>query len=250
MTVFDSKLLDDEVKTAEASPPGQEPGPRAADGDEPATPPTPSSAEEVEQRIREEQDRIAREEKKIAGNEDKVVASHVSIGRALAELRKLAKKDWAVRLKRLDISPRVASRYIKLGESELARIGLLESDLPGKLPPDLMKLEWLCKLTADQLRDLQGRLDLKKANRHKVIEAVKGVLNLPSKPKAAPGLGKAVASALKRLCDAVGRIDAEVEDPADRQHIREQVLRGLHEVEKNLGNVAVLAPAGADGACV
>ena len=86
-------------------------------------------------------DKILKEKQKIDRREGDIVTSLIRIGHHLAELRAVAKRTWAERLKALGINPRVASRYLKLAEHWPAEIGLNESDLLPRLPVDLLKLE-------------------------------------------------------------------------------------------------------------
>lgn len=119
---------------------------------------------------------IVKEQQKIDRHEGDVVACHIRIGVRLVALRSLAKKTWGKQLKALGISPRVASRYLKIVRNWPDEIGLTESDLLTRLPTDLLKLEWLCRVSVSQLEGLLNTLNCKKATRSQVIAAVREVL--------------------------------------------------------------------------
>ena len=106
---------------------------------------------------------IVKERQKIDRCEGDVVAAYVRIARHLAELRQLANKDWGKQLKAIGMHPRVAGRYLKISQHWHDEIGLRESDLLARLPPDLLKLEWLCRVPQVQLGDLAGRARLQES---------------------------------------------------------------------------------------
>jgi len=85
-------------------------------------------------------DKILKEQQKIDRHEGDVVASHIRLGHHLADLRALAKRTWAKQLKAIGLSPRVARRYLKIAQHWPNEIGLNESDLLPRLPPDLLEL--------------------------------------------------------------------------------------------------------------
>jgi hypothetical protein len=185
---------------------------------------------------------IAAEWEELDRQEGDVVGACFRLGRLLAELRRLARRDWSKRSKALGIHPRVARRYVRLGESELARSGLPESDLLCRLPADLMKLEWLCRLTAEQLRELLGRLDARGASREKVVAAVKAVLSgddTPARP--APDLAALLERVFRRLDGVLERL--EEADPGQRGRVRDLLAGGLRRVERALATSDGQEPA-------
>jgi hypothetical protein len=118
-------------------------------------------------------DQITQEQKKIDQHNGDVVASVIRIAQYLTELRPLVKKTWASQLATVGVSTRVASRYLKLGNSWLGQVGLSDPDLLRRLPDDLTKLEWLCRVPQPQLPRLLDELDCRKAPRPQVIAAVR-----------------------------------------------------------------------------
>ena len=158
-------------------------------------------------------EQILAEQKKIILNEGIIILSLIAIGKHLARLRSLAKRNWAKSLNHIPICPRVASRYLLLGESWLADIGLNESDLLHHLPADLMKLEWVCRLNANQLQELLRTTDPKKASRSEVIRHVKEILGHPGTNKPAQDPGRILTKLCQRLLtlaeEAIGESRAE-----------------------------------------
>jgi hypothetical protein len=169
---------------------------------------------------------IQTELRNLARNEGSAVASHLRIGTALADLRKEAKSGWFKQLKELGINERVARRYIRLGNSWLAVSGLSESALLEQLPPDRMKLEWLCRLTAEQLRELLGRLDCKKAKRGQVEAAVRKALGEEDAAPTAPNIEKALAKIFKRFRTDTDQLE-EATPPQNQERFQALVAEGL-----------------------
>ena len=105
------------------------------------------------------------------------------------------------------LNPRTARRLMQLGKSPWGRA----AGTPGpktldRLPTDIQKLTWLCKLPREQLEDLLHRVDCKEEGRKAVVDAVKALLppeeTKGKKPRAYGGLGsfkQAVAKAAKAL---------------------------------------------------
>jgi len=173
-------------------------------------------------------EKISNEQKKIDSHEGNVVVSLFGIGRHLAKLRPLARKTWKLQLDAIGMSPRVANRYVKLGESE---IGLNESDLLKRLPSDLMKLEWLCRLSVVQLSGLLDSLDCKKATRSEVIAAVREVLG-ESKPVKTPDIEKEIKGLINRLIDTVESL--EESEPEVQNRVRKSLKANLNLLEKKI----------------
>jgi hypothetical protein len=148
---------------------------------------------------------ILKVQQKIDRHEGDVVAAQIRLARRLAELRVLAKKNWGTQLKTIGISPRVASRYLKIAEHWRNEIGLSESDLLRRLPPDLLKLEWLCRVPQAELGDLLDVIDCKKASRPRVIAAVREALGEDPPAQAEPDVETFVQRLIDRLTGTVGR---------------------------------------------
>jgi len=111
--------------------------------------------------------------KAMNNDEANLVEHMVELGERLLALRRGAGVSWTVHANKLGIHQRVANRHMLLAKSWWARKGLRESGLLEKMPPDLMKLEWLCRLDRQQLADAVANYRLREWNRTQVIDAVK-----------------------------------------------------------------------------
>jgi molecular chaperone GrpE (heat shock protein) len=177
---------------------------------------------------------IRKEQQKIDRYEGDVVASHIRLGNHLADLRALAKKTWAKQLKAIGMNPRVASRYLKIAQGWPTEIGLIESDLLPRLPPDLLKLEWLCRVPQAELGNLLDATDCKKATRSQVIAAVREALGEDPPVKKEQDVEKFVERCIHRLVNAVDRL-SETFPQADQQtQARDLLATGLRQVLDSL----------------
>ena len=179
-------------------------------------------------------DKILKEKQKIDRREGDIVASLIRIGHHLTELRAAAKRTWAERLKTLGINPRVAGRYLKLAEHWPVEIGLNESDLLARLPVDLLKLEWLCRVPLERLGELLDQLDCKKASRSEVIAAVRAMLGETPPAAPEPSVTKFVDRCIRRLTTAVGRLPEEFPAADEQAQARELLGIGLNQVMESL----------------
>jgi len=176
---------------------------------------------------------IVKEQQKIDRHEGDVVACHIRIGARLAALRLLAKRTWGHQLKALGISPRVASRYLKIARNWHDEIGLSESDLLARLPTDLLKLEWLCRVPVAQLGELLSTLNCKKATRSEVITAVREALG-EDPPTAADGVESFVQRVIHRLTNTVEQLGEKFPEPDQQNLARELLAAGLVQVRDAL----------------
>lgn len=176
---------------------------------------------------------IVKEQQKIDRHEGDVVACHIRIGARLAALRSLAKRTWGRQLKALGISPRVASRYLKIARGWQDEIGLNESDLLTRLPTDLLKLEWLCRVPVSQLGGLLDTLNCKKATRSQVIAAVREVLG-EEPPTATDDVEMFVQRLIQRLTGTVEKLGEKFPEPDQQNRARELLSAGLDEVRNAL----------------
>jgi hypothetical protein len=184
---------------------------------------------------------IRTEQQKIDRSEGEVVAAQLRIAYHLAELRVLAKGRWGRQLEGLGMNPRVASRYLKLAQHWPARIGLTESDLLPRLPPDLLKLEWLCRIPPASLNDLLDKLDCKKANRSQIIAAVREMLGEAPAAKDEIDVDRFVRRLTGPLRGAVERLHETFPDLEDQHRAREELHSELTEI------LQALSFSGADG---
>ena len=153
----------------------------------------------------------------------------------MTELRSLAKRTWGKQLKALEISPRVASRYLKIARHWPNEIGLNESDLLPRLPTDLLKLEWLCRVPVSQLAGLLGTLDCKKATRSQVIAAVREALGEdPPTEISEYDVETFVQRLIRRLKGTVEQLGEMFPEPEQQNRARELLAAGLAQVQDAL----------------
>lgn len=177
---------------------------------------------------------IVKEQEKISRYEGDIVVSHIHIGRHPAGLRTLAKRTWGKQLKAIGISPRVAGRYLKISGYWQDEIGLTESDLLPRLPQDLLKLEWLCRVPLPQLGDLLGELDCKKASRPQVIAAVREALGEDPPAGDEQGVEEFVGRFIGRFVRTVDRLSEKFPEPEQHEHARKLLAAGLQRVRNAL----------------
>jgi hypothetical protein len=208
---------------------------RGAAGPEPSP-----SPDEVVRQIQEEQ-------RKIAGHEGDVLGSLIAIGLHLVALKSLAKRDWARRLKAVAMSSRQASRLMKVGQKWGLEIGPIGADLRQRLPADDHKCEALCKLSYEQLVELASNMDLRKATRKEVCEAVRQALGeQPRRPGSSfEDVSARVARQLGRLKSTVARWQEHSPDGALCARLGEQVVTGLQSIIEELCPGAAAEPDGA-----
>jgi hypothetical protein len=84
------------------------------------------------------------------------------------------------------LNPRTARRLLLIGETWWCDSGTLGSTILARLPVDLQKLSWLCRLDRDQLDELVECLDCRKASRRTVVDAVKTMLGEQDTPQGTP----------------------------------------------------------------
>ena len=114
--------------------------------------------------------KIGAELAKHAEYEGKVVATIFSTASLLFQLHGLGLDVWKEQLKVLGLNSRLASDYLSLARSELAKGGLREADLI-RLPSDLRKLKSIGQLFPEDLEALFESLDPRTASHRRVDAA-------------------------------------------------------------------------------
>ena len=177
-------------------------------------------------------DAIRAEQQNIDRHEGGVVVCHIRLASRLAELRPLAKRTWGQQLKVLGMNPRVASRYLKIAKHWSPELGLHESDLPPRLPTDLLKLEWLCRVPLQQLREILNDLDCKRASRREVVAAVREALD--EEPPPEEEVEVFVQRFLDRLQGTIGRLEERFPEPDQLNRARQLIRSGLRKMQASL----------------
>lgn len=184
--------------------------------------------------------KIKETQQAIRGNECQNVLKMVEIGEMLVQLKQMSNGDWLKHIELLTYDKRVAGRLMQLGKSWWSKGGLKESNLLNELPLDLMKLEWLCRLSREQLIEGLRNWKVRKWSRSQVIDAVQGVLHVPSKPKAVrivslDRLTEEAERFVERALAAISASSDELADPTIRQRLFDEVSTTLAKVEEALG---------------
>jgi hypothetical protein len=100
----------------------------------------------------------------------------LNVARDISQLRKRVRTGWQeICEEKLGLDPRVAQRYRKIGDA-WPNEQTPGSDVVAKLPTSLHKLEALCELTQDQLRQLvEDEPNLRNLERPEVLKLVKEI---------------------------------------------------------------------------
>jgi hypothetical protein len=176
-------------------------------------------------------EQIKGEQEKIHRTEGSAIASLVQIGVLLIQLQAAAGRTWTRTARELGYNPRTASRLQKLGSSWLAQIGTAGSEILNRLPADIQKLEWLCRLSEEHLRQLLANGDLKMTSRSKVIAEVKKILG-EDEAQAQPA-STDVARALDRILKQLLKL-IEGAQTEEQKCIREILVSRLQKVQQAL----------------
>jgi hypothetical protein len=142
------------------------------------------------------------------------VVLQVKEGILLAKLKAMVRRKWTEHVSEIGYHSRAASRLLKLAATWWrTEIGTKGSDLLQRLPADPQKLEWLCRLTREELQDLVAKTDCRKATRKEVIDLVKKFNGTPAKPRPkARGLTR-LRKAADRVVTTLNELDGEDNNP-------------------------------------
>jgi Protein of unknown function (DUF3102) len=113
----------------------------------------------------------------IERDDGRVLRKKIEVGKKLRELRQLITSKWQKHLKSIGVSPRSASRYMRISDELGHMVADLDDggDVPEllhRMPDDVQKLETLCRLSPRKLDALSKTLDFKAATRGMLIQAV------------------------------------------------------------------------------
>jgi hypothetical protein len=168
-------------------------------------------------------------------------AAHLALemGRQLQRLKRKARGRWLEYLKTINFNERLARRYLKVAE-EWPTDRAPGSDLLDRMPGDLHKLEWLCRLPLEQLAAACKTHDFRKADRGQVIALVKKLLGKEEPPKqVTPDLiHKKWVNWQDRLLGDLAELGAEERQRAiqDLEGTLEGFRASLHEVDDDLAS--------------
>jgi len=168
-----------------------------------------------------------------------LVIDLIKLARLYAELKQVTKKHrWQKVLKDLGQSPRVVGRYITIGTSWWADAPH-DSAVWAKLPYDLLKLEWLCRLSEDQLTNLLEFVDCRKTGRSVLIGTVKRALGQPETDvrqahTTATAIVKRWQDYVTRTLYAIEALTDTVAEPEVLHELAEQLEAGYADIKESL----------------
>ena len=170
--------------------------------------------------------------------EGDVVASHIRLGHHLAELRALAERNWGKQLKAIGISPRVASRYLKIAEHWPNEIGLNESDLLPRLPLDLLKLEWLCRVPLAHSAICWTNSTARRPPAPRSLPRFARLWAKTRRPRTSTTSRSLFSAASIGWSSAVDRLPETFPEPEQQDRARELLAAGLRQVQDPQGTRA------------
>jgi len=168
-----------------------------------------------------------------------MVVDLVKLARLYVELKAVVKKHrWQKVLKDLGQNPRVVSRYLLIGTCWWSEE---PSDSPvwAKLPYDLLKLEWLCRLTRTQLTGLLEYVDCRKTGRSVLIGAVKRKLGQPDAEArkthtTADAIVKRWQDYVNRTLEAIDELTDTATEPGILEELAEKLEAGFADIQGSL----------------
>jgi hypothetical protein len=175
-------------------------------------------------------------------NEVASVPLIIDQARIMVQLRTKARKNWEeVCEQKLKIHPRVARRYLKIGENWSDADRTPGSDVLARLPSDLHKLEALAELPLDLLTTLSGQLDLRRMERTEVIAKVKGMMG---KGEGQHSEADPVLAVFNKWDSFAARLVKEVEglDGAGRQRFGEELEDLMQQLQEALDKALEPSP--------
>jgi hypothetical protein len=109
----------------------------------------------------------------IASGEGNLVQLVIDLAKDFVALKQQCKRRWLRELSKLGYHPRVASRYLAVGNSWWCdSVSPIGTHLTQRLPYDLHKLAALSQLSREDLEELLKDIDPQREGRSRVIKAV------------------------------------------------------------------------------
>lgn len=179
-------------------------------------------------------DQFKAKAEQIRQHENASVPLIIDQGRLMAQLRTKARKNWEETCeKKLKLHPRVARRYLKIGQKWSTPDRTPGSALLPKLPSDLQKLDALCELSPEQLKKLTGQIDLQKLERNEVIAKVKAITG---KTQEQDSNAKSVEAVFDKWDAFVARFAKDVKqlDAAGQKEVNEELDDLVQQLREEL----------------
>jgi len=176
----------------------------------------------------------------VAKAEGKAVLHTIELAGRYVQLRGSVRNGrWLKVLEGLKVSPRVASRYLAIGDTWWVQDQPPGADLLAQLPSDLCKLEQLAKLSPEELPKFLSVVPCKTCGRGKVIKLVESWIG--EKPSASADqkvtvkdLKKRWADYVRRMVNAIGSLDDQAADDEIRGQLLADLEAKFSEVEEAL----------------
>jgi hypothetical protein len=181
---------------------------------------------------------IKAKQSKVAKQEGDIVSNLVRIGVLLIELQSAAGRTWQRQVEKLGYHPRTASRLQKIALSWQGEIGTAGSEILSRLPTDLQKLEWLSRLSREQLGTLLAWLDLKKASRNEVTAAVKELLGATAATRTKGSVVKVINQLFTRMAKVLAGWHQAGNGEETPEQLRVAFHSGVQELQQALDNVS------------
>jgi len=195
---------------------------------------------------------IVQEMEQLHQGEGCLVLKAIRLAQLFVSLRCTVRRNhWLRELKKLNYEERIVRRYLTIGDSWWITAQAQGSVLITSLPFDLHKLEWLCRLSQEQLEKLSSCRNLQEDSRAEVISRVKQFLqeedevSETSEPSLAD-IQKRFDSNVIRIMNAIDELPEDTTDE-QRLEILETLNKGFKEIEEALmsnDNQHTLAVAG------
>jgi len=164
-----------------------------------------------------------------AEQEGHAILSVIELARLYVRLKNSVRKhQWEKTLGELGVNPRVASRYLLIGERWSTPENTPCSAILSQLPCDVHKLEWLARVNPEELSSILKIVDCKTGSRGAVIRGVQRLLG--ERPAASDERQSTVEDVKKRWSDYIRRtVDAiySLPDPDVDGEARQQLLEAL-----------------------
>ncbi|OAI41507.1 hypothetical protein AYO40_00290 [Planctomycetaceae bacterium SCGC AG-212-D15] len=174
---------------------------------------------------------------------------HLELAKQIAELKRLNPKRYHHKLTHLGYGERMIRRYAAIGESIFVQRPQ-DTELLGKLPAELIKLEAMAALSPEQFQQITAEgFDFKKEEREDVARKVQETLGKKPK-KAAPELSvermeKTLAAFVDKQFTDVRKLAPKL-TPEQRLALSQQIETALEELLEALLDDGQAAPITVD----
>jgi hypothetical protein len=146
------------------------------------------------------------------------------------------------------VGPAMTASYrralLRVGRSGLGAVVEGDAGLRLRLPPEVGKLEWLCRLDGVALRQLLGQMGLKQARRDEIIRAVKQALGQALRKEQTAGAATpegVIGAAFRRLAATVARALSRHADEDGHARVQAALSKGIDQLQGMLGGGEALA---------